>query len=433
MDRWAMLFPGQGSQYPGMGQELYKECVTARRVFEEADDTLGYKLSDIIFGSDPHRLTRTEFTQPALLTVGMAAYRVFMERIGSAAPHMAAGHSLGEWTALACAGAITFTDALRLVALRGRLMQEAADEGAGAMCAIIGLEASIVEKKCLERSAAGAEVVISNYNSPVQTVISGRAEAVHSTSAELEARGAKAVYLNVGAAFHSPLMAAAAEQLENALEKTAFTTPCWLVLSNVTALPHGAPDEIGRRLVEQITAPVQWTATMNYFEQAGISTVIELGPQTVLSRLAKANTKGIQAYSFEKPSQAEELHEKLKPFFTVSHSLTRGFITGCLTAAVSTRNRNWDEQAYQEGVVKPYRQIEAIQEQLDVEQREPSPEEMRAALKLLVSIFETKGVPDDEATQRLQEIVSRTATGHLFPEYTESVESTNRATADVGR
>ncbi|MWC28630.1 ACP S-malonyltransferase [Paenibacillus sp. MMS18-CY102] len=432
MDKWAMLFPGQGSQYAGMGKELHEESEIARRVFEEADDTLGYKLSGIMMGSDTAQLTRTEYTQTALLTLGVAAYRVFQDQIGGT-PDYAAGHSLGEWTALACAGAMTFADALRLVAMRGRLMQEAADAGEGAMCAIIGLDAHKVEAVCIKLSAPGAEVVISNFNSPLQTVISGRADAVRSAVAELEALGAKAVYLNVGAAFHSPLMASAAERLEEEISKTAIAAPRWPVLSNVTALPYASPDEIAGRLVEQIVSPVRWDATMRFLEGAGVSAAIELGPQAVLTRLAKVNAAGMEAFSFEKPSQLDEIQQKLKPLLPGARQHARGFAASCLTAAAATRNRNWDERTYREGVIEPYRAIEAIQEQLDAEERGPEPDEMREALRMLVRIFQTKGVPSKEAAERLRDIVSRTRTGDLFPEYVETADNPERAAAAAGR
>ncbi|EFM08504.1 malonyl CoA-acyl carrier protein transacylase [Paenibacillus curdlanolyticus YK9] len=428
MVKWAMLFPGQGSQYAGMGRELRDEAETARHVFEEADETLGYKLSDIMMGKDSERLTRTEFAQPALLTVSVAAYRVFMERIGGTPDYMA-GHSLGEWSALTCAEAMSFADALRLVALRGRLMQEAADAGEGAMCAIIGLNAGEVEAICLNLCAAGTEVVVSNYNSPVQTVISGRKDAVQRAVAEFESRGAKAVYLNVSAAFHSPLMASAAERLEESMRGAKLAAPRFPVISNVTALPHASAGEIARSLVEQIVSPVRWEATMRFLAGANVSTAVELGPQAVLARLVKANTDGMQAYSFEKPSQTEELHEQLKLVRLGARQQTLMFVASCLTTAAATRNRNWDERAYREGVMEPYRNIEAIQERLDAEDRAPEPDEMQEAFRNLVQIFQTKGVQTDEAEERLLEIIIRTGTGELFPEYTDKASGSERAVA----
>lgn len=435
MAKWAALYPGQGSQYVGMGKELRDGSAAARRTFEEADDALGYKLSEIFLEGDARTLTRTEFTQPALLTVGVAAHRAFAERLG-AEPDCAAGHSLGEWTALACAGAIGFADALRLVSLRGKFMQEAADEGAGAMCAVLGIGREEVEHICRRLSAPGAEVVVSNRNSPEQTVVSGRAEAVRRAAEELERLGARTAYLNVGAPFHSPLMKPAAAKLAEALCGFEFQEPRWPVLSNATGEPHsGGSETIARRLVEQIASPVRWDEAMRHLVRAGVSAVVELGPQTVLTRLAKANAKELAAYSFERPEQFSAIQEGLAPLLerrpsgrsadggsaygeTAYGDNARGFVVRCLTAAVATRNRNWDEAAYRSGAIEPYRGIEAIQEKLDAEERGPDPGEMKEAFGLLIRILETKGVPEGERSQRLREIVKRTGTAALFPEWT---------------
>ncbi|MBW5446413.1 ACP S-malonyltransferase [Cohnella sp. CFH 77786] len=416
MAKWAHLYPGQGSQYVGMGKKLRDDSETARRVFEEADDLLGFRLSSVIFEGDPERLTRTDMTQPALLTVSVAAFRVLTERTG-AEPDYAAGHSLGEWSALACAGAIGFSDAIRLVSLRGRLMQEAAEEGGGAMCAVLGIDREAVEETCRGLSAPGAEVVVSNINSPGQTVISGRADAVRQASERLERLGARTAYLNVGAPFHSPLMAPAAERLRAELKPQAFTLPRWPVVSNVTAVPYSSPEEIVRLLAEQIVAPVRWEETMRFLRGAGVTAVVEIGPMTVLTRLAKAIEKEMSAFSFEKPEQWTELREGMKPFLERSSPAARRFVARCLTAAAGTRNRNWDERAYREGVIEPYQAIEAIQARLDAEDRGPDIGEMAEALSLLVRIFETKGVPSAERVERLFEIVERTGTGDRFPQY----------------
>ena len=277
----AYVFPGQGSQFSGMGKDLYESSEKARTLFDKADDILGFKISDIMFGGTDEQLKETKVTQPA----------VFLHSVISAAclpdfkPDMVAGHSLGEFSALAAAGAIEFEDALKLVAIRAREMQLCCDKVPGTMAAIIGLEDKVVEDIC---AAVDGLVIPANYNSDGQIVISGEKAAVEASCAKFIEAGAKrALPLSVSGAFHSPLMEPARAKLAEAIEATAFKEPACPVYQNVTALPHTNPEEIKDNLLKQLTSPVRWSQTVRNMRADGAEEFIELGPGNVLSGLIK--------------------------------------------------------------------------------------------------------------------------------------------------
>ena len=277
----AYVFPGQGSQFSGMGKDLYESSEKARTLFDKADDILGFKISDIMFGGTDEQLKETKVTQPA----------VFLHSVISAAclpdfkPDMVAGHSLGEFSALAAAGAIEFEDALKLVAIRAREMQLCCDKVPGTMAAIIGLEDKVVEDIC---AAVDGLVIPANYNSDGQIVISGEKAAVEAACAKFIEAGAKrALPLSVSGAFHSPLMEPARAKLAEAIEATAFKEPACPVYQNVTALPHTNPEEIKDNLLKQLTSPVRWSQTVRNMRADGAEEFIELGPGNVLSGLIK--------------------------------------------------------------------------------------------------------------------------------------------------
>ncbi|MEM8601123.1 MAG: ACP S-malonyltransferase [Bacteroidota bacterium] len=290
----AYLFPGQGSQSVGMGADLALSFPEAKAVFDEANDTLGFGLTDLMFGSAADaevQLTETQNTQPALYTHSLAAFAILEAR--GEQPDVTAGHSLGEYSALAAAGAFTFADGLRVVRRRGELMAQAR---AGTMAAVLGLDDAAVEQVCADVSRAGEGVVVpANYNAPGQVVVSGDVAAVERALTAFSDAGARRVLpLSVSGAFHSPLMADAQAAFAATLDALDLRTPRCPVVLNVTAAPTTDPDEIRRRLVEQLTAPVRWAQSLTRIQDDGATRYVEVGSGKVLSGLAK-RTLGRQA------------------------------------------------------------------------------------------------------------------------------------------
>lgn len=416
----AFLFPGQGSQYIGMGKFLCDKYELARQTFIQAGEALGFNLQKLCWEGTSEELTQTENAQPALLTASVAAFRVCFQETGLR-PEYSVGHSLGEITALTCAGAIQFSDAVKLVRQRGKLMQEAVALGSGAMAAVAGAEHAIIAEECRKISTPEAIVTISNYNSPQQTVISGHQDQVNQVAEVLKAKGAKVIPLKVSAPFHSPLMQPAADQFAVELQKYHFTPLQWPVLSNVTAMPYQDQTVIATNLTRQLVQPVRWVESMAYLRQQGIEVAIELGPQTVLKNLLKQNAPSIVAYSYDKEGDIIAIGQLTSGGRKEAQSSQSEFqhtvVTKCIQIAVCTRNRNWDNDAYQKGVVEPYRRIQALQDQLVKEGKEPSLEQMKAALEMLRSVFSTKQVPVTEQVERFNEVFEVTGTRGLFPDF----------------
>jgi [acyl-carrier-protein] S-malonyltransferase len=295
----AFTFPGQGSQAVGMGKDLADAFPEARRVFQEVDDALGENLSKLIWEGPEETLTLTANAQPALMAVSLAAIRALESRGFSLKGKIAyvAGHSLGEYSALAAAGFVSVADAARLLRIRGNAMQAAVPAGEGAMAAIIGLEHADVEAACAE-AAKGSVCQIANDNGGGQLVISGAKAAVELAAKLCTEKGAKrALMLQVSAPFHSALMAPAANVMREALAGVAKNAPVVPVLSNVTVSPTSDPDEIARRLVEQITGRVRWRETVEWFGANGVTTLYEIGAGKVLSGLARRISRDVATAS----------------------------------------------------------------------------------------------------------------------------------------
>ena len=288
----AIVFPGQGSQSPGMLSELAENESLIKETFAQASDVLGYDLWQLCQDGPEEELNRTDKTQPAMLAAGVAVWRAW-QHAGGAAPGVMAGHSLGEYTALVCAGAIEFTDAVSLVEQRGRCMQSAVPAGVGAMAAILGLDDATVTDVC-ERAAAGEVVSPVNFNSPGQVVIAGNTDAVQRAMVLAKEAGAKrALPLAVSVPSHCSLMQPAAEQFAARLAQTVINTTSIAVLQNVDAMPHDQPDVIRENLKKQLYCPVQWVASVQNLEARGVTRIVEAGPGKVLAGLCKRIDKSI--------------------------------------------------------------------------------------------------------------------------------------------
>ncbi|MFO7576432.1 MAG: ACP S-malonyltransferase [Pelovirga sp.] len=289
-----LVFPGQGSQYPGMGKDLADNFPVARQVFEEANDALGFDLARLCFAGSEADLKLTANTQPAILTVSIAALRALQQEM-ELAPAYAAGHSLGEYSALVAAGVLSFADAVRTVRQRGTFMQEAVAVGAGAMAAVMGIDGTELEQLCHD-AAQGEVVTPANFNSPGQVVIAGHAAAVERAMALARERGAKrALLLPVSAPFHCALMAPAAQRLEEVLARVAVSAFAYPVVTNVEAVPCADEQRVKGLLVEQVCAPVRWDASIAECERLGVTRYIEVGPGKVLSGLIKRIQRGAVA------------------------------------------------------------------------------------------------------------------------------------------
>lgn len=276
----AFVFPGQGSQFVGMGKDLYENNTLAKELFDKANEILGFSITDIMFAGTDDQLKQTNVTQPAVFLHSVISALCLGDEF---APDMVGGHSLGEFSALVAAGALSFEDGLKLVATRANAMQKACEANPGTMAAIIGLPDEKVEEVCAEVSTEGNVVVAANYNCPGQLVISGNVDAINSACEKLKEGGAKrALPLKVGGAFHSPLMQLAKNELEAAIEKATFNTPKCPVYQNVDAAPHTSPEEIKANLIAQLTSSVRWTASVQAMIADGADDFTECGPGKAL-------------------------------------------------------------------------------------------------------------------------------------------------------
>jgi len=302
----AFIFPGQGSQFAGMGKELAAQFPAARHVFAEANEALGFDLTKLCFEGPEEELKLTANTQPAILTTSIAALRTLQAETGMQ-PDFVAGHSLGEYSALVCAGALGFADAVRTVRQRGTFMQEAVPVGTGAMAAMLGIERDELESICHE-AAQGEVVSAANYNSPGQIVIAGHAGAVTRAIEVAKGRGyRKAMLLPVSAPFHCALMQPAATRLAGVLAQVAVADPQVPVISNVEALPNRAGNRVKELLVAQVCAPVRWDESVQQLAALGVTRYIEIGPGKVLSGLVKRIVKDAEIVNFESSANLDGL------------------------------------------------------------------------------------------------------------------------------
>ena len=310
MTQFAITFPGQGSQSVGMLAEMAAEYPVVKATFDEASQVLGYDLFELVMNGPAEELNKTWRTQPALLTSSVALWRVW-QQLGGKTPSVMAGHSLGEYSALVCAGALEFTDAVKLVELRGLAMQDAVPAGVGAMSAIIGLENDVIAENCA-KAAQDQVVAPVNFNSPGQVVIAGHKEAVERANVLMKESGAKrALPLPVSVPSHCALMKPAAEKLAAALADIIVSAPVIPVINNVDVVAESEPTQIKEALVRQLFSPVRWTDTVASMAESGVELALEMGPGKVLSGLAKRIDKRVEGVAANDPASVQELVGKL--------------------------------------------------------------------------------------------------------------------------
>jgi [acyl-carrier-protein] S-malonyltransferase len=306
-ERLLCVFPGQGSQFVGMGKALCKADADVRALYEEANDALGYDLQQLCFEGPEEILRLTQHTQPAILVHSVAAWTLLTKR--GRQPAMLAGHSLGEYSALVAAGVLAFADAVRLVHQRGRFMQEAVPPGEGTMAALMGIARAEVEALCVEFAGDGV-LQAANYNAPDQIVIAGETARVHAAvEAAKERRMGRTVVLNVSAPFHCRMLQPAATRLAEALAEVTFHAFALPVIANVTARPHPSPYEVRDLLIAQVAAPVRWTESMQYAVAQGCDTLIEVGPGKVLATLMRRIARQVKARPVDEVLHDEALGE----------------------------------------------------------------------------------------------------------------------------
>ena len=288
----AYIFPGQGAQFPGMGKDLFENSKIAHQLFNDANEILGFKISDVMFNGSADDLKQTSVTQPAIF---LHSVILAMSTENGITPDMVAGHSLGEFSALVVNKSISFEDGLKLVSIRANAMQKACENNPGTMAAVLGLEDNLVEKICQEINGV---VVAANYNCPGQLVISGELNAIESACEKLKESGARrALVLSVGGAFHSPLMEEAKKELEDAINKTVFSDPICPIYQNVSGLPYSSEIEIKENLISQLTSPVKWTQSIKQMVKDGAQEFIEVGPGRVLQGLVRKINSDINSSS----------------------------------------------------------------------------------------------------------------------------------------
>lgn len=311
MGKVAFVFPGQGAQSVGMGKDFYDAVPASRRIFESADEVLGFPMTNMIFEGPDSELKKTINTQPALLTASVAAFEAVREQ--GVTPDFVTGHSLGEYSALVASGVLSFEDAVGTVRARGEFMEQAVPGGQGAMAAVLGAEREALAELCRSITAEGHLVELANLNCPGQIVVSGSKEGVALVGERVkEAGGKRAIPLEVSGPFHSSLMKSAAEKLGGKLQPLSFNEPAIPVVANVTARPAASAEEIRGLLVEQVYSPVLWEDTVTYLISQGVDTFVEIGPGNVLTGLIKKTDKSVKLINVSSLDSLETLKASLE-------------------------------------------------------------------------------------------------------------------------
>ncbi|MCW3072738.1 MAG: hypothetical protein JWO44_2628 [Bacteroidetes bacterium] len=389
MKHIGLLFPGGGTHYVGMGSVLYQESSLAKNIFMEASEVLGYDLSKICFSGELSRLASMEYSQPAIFTVSVAAHAVCIAETGLT-PQCAAGHSLGEYSALVSSGSLSFADGIRLIKKRGLLLQEMG-KGGKTMMAVNKIESSMVEAACAEIVRNGGQAYVAVYNSTLQHVLSGDKNDLGALGKRLEKMGAFVEMLDIDTPSHSPLMLDAINSFSDELNACKFQMPSYSVVSNVTGKPYTSAAEIPVTLLDHMIRPVQWQQSIKYMCAEGINCFVETGPRSVLKGLMGYINDTVKVYAFDTGNDRQELKNALH----VNAPDHRAFLQGCLAIAVSTKNDNVRMDEYKNNVVPSFAALQRLR--IAAEEKEVLPAEIKKAHGLLQSILISKCVSAGDA------------------------------------
>ncbi|MGC5773108.1 ACP S-malonyltransferase [Paenibacillus pabuli] len=395
MSNVALLFPGQGSQIVGMGKGFWNHFDVARKLFEEASDAISIDLRKLCFEGSMDDLTMTMNAQPALLTVSVITYQVYMQEIG-VAPAYLAGHSLGEYSALVCAGVLSFHDAIKLVRQRGIIMHNADPHQQGTMAAISHIPLNTLQKICEEVSTSEHPVCVACINTDQQFVISGHRRSIQEVIKRTESMEAKHAFINVSGPYHSPMMQRAAEQFKVELDQNQYEPAKTPIISNVTAAPYQSDQSVAQYLDMQMTMPVRWSESMQYLVGKGVTEVIELGSKHVLVSLMSKITKRIIPYSLSQPSDLLTLtntSERKNKLLTIH----KKWLSKMMVTALISRNYNPDSISYTQTVDPLFHQLQRVKEQIK-NGYELSEEEINETLQVCHSILTAKQIPMNAST-----------------------------------
>lgn len=395
MSKIIFLFPGQGSQYVGMGKTLCEKYSVAKEVFGEANEVLGYDLKKICFNGPHEKLSETVNTQPAILTSTVAAFRVFNEEFGLE-PDLVAGHSFGALSALVCAGSISFKDALKLARLKGEYAEKATAGKKSLMMAVEDLKEEVVAKVC--KSVSG-EVYVAIINSPKQVVISGEEAAVERAGKELLALGAKTERLYVSAPFHTPLLKEAGEKAKAAVKKIKLQKNKWPILSTIDVKLHKDAKGMINDLYFDLIRPTNWLAAVQYMVKSKVDIGIEIGPKAVLKKIVENTTDKISMHSFISPRDMDDIKKSLK----LDGKSKEEVLIACLRIFASTMNYNHNQEDFELGAAKPYREIRELLDKLREKNAEPTIENVIWSLEKLEVILNTKKLDAKEKKERFYE------------------------------
>lgn len=420
MKKYAVMFPGQGVQYSGMGQEMYKQYKVARETFDFASDVVGFDIAELCFGINSKKIFDNQNIQPALLTFGVASYKVLMQQVDFP-PTFLLGHSLGEITALVCSGAIEFKDALKLTKLREKLMCVSLGK-LGSMIAVMGLDIIELQKICDDISNSEQIIEIANYNSDEQIVLSGHTTAIELATKQIEELGGYVFQLNTANPFHCSLMlptVSSLKELLSSFQYRDFTVP---VISNMTAEPYKGKHTIIETLSNQIINNVKWKQSIDYIAKQNVFIAIEVGPQSVLRNLLMSNEQKIQAYSLDDKKDRKFIKEvtmNLCNCMRTDNKAKIEFLKKCLCAFVTMRNNSDNIKDYSEKVIACYVHVDKLINDIIEESREVSFEEMKHVLDALVYSMKAKEISLEEQNDRLKYILYSTGFFDVFYEYVD--------------